>query len=179
MKRSFIGKSILTILLITAAFGAASAQDGPPPDGRKPGVDGAPEPGRLNLLRELGLSREQMQQIRRMNQERRPQMEEATRRLREANRGLDQAIYADAVNDADFQARLKEFQLAQGEVARLRFISELNVRMILTPEQLIRFRELRERFASMRQAMNRRRQGATGQAPFGRSNAPPVPTKPN
>jgi Spy/CpxP family protein refolding chaperone len=86
-----------------------------------------------------------------MNQERRPAMMQAQRRMREANRDLDMAIYRDSVNDEEFQARLKEFQSAQSELARLRFESELSVRKILTPEQLVRFRELRRRFAEARE----------------------------
>lgn len=141
-------KVILLLLFMLAGFGAASAQNSPPPDGVKPPFDGPPggKQTRPNLLRILGLSREQMQQIRAMNQARKPLMEAATGRLRAANRALDEAIYADNVDDSVFQARLKELQLAQMEVAKLRFTSELEVRKILTPDQLIRFRELRKRF---------------------------------
>ncbi|MEQ1922421.1 MAG: hypothetical protein ABL952_07920 [Pyrinomonadaceae bacterium] len=111
---------------------------------------------RTNALRQLGLSREQIQQIRRMNMERKPLMDEAQKRLRIANRSLDEAIYADQVNDTDVQARLKELQLAQADVARIRFMNELFVRKILTPEQLVRFRELRQRFEQVRENIERR-----------------------
>ena len=50
-------------------------------------------------------------------------------------------------DEATFQASLKELQLAQAEAAKLRFLNELGVRKILTPDQLARFRELRRKFA--------------------------------
>jgi Spy/CpxP family protein refolding chaperone len=128
----------------STAFG----QDGPPPDNAM--HEGPPGERRPNLLAELGLSPEQVQQIRRMNQERRPAMMNAQRRMREANRNLDMAIYGDNVSDAEFAKRLSEFQAAQAELARLRFESELSVRKVLTPEQLVRFREIRRRFAEAR-----------------------------
>ena len=124
---------------------------------------------RPNLLKELGLTPEQVQQIRRMNQARRPLMENAVRRLREANRSLDMAIYADTLNEEDVAARMKEFQLAQAEVAKLRFRGELELRKVLTSEQLGKFRQLRERFGRGRERrQNRRRNLPPGQRPLER-----------
>ncbi|HYJ92600.1 MAG TPA: Spy/CpxP family protein refolding chaperone [Pyrinomonadaceae bacterium] len=139
-------KFFLVFLLALGFVGIAAAQDGLPANGAPP-ADGGPKAKRPrpNLLRILGLSPEQMQQVRKMNQERKPLMEAATQRLRAANRALDEAIYADNIDQAAFQAKLKELQAAQAEVARLRFTSELEVRKILTPDQLTRFRDLRQR----------------------------------
>jgi Spy/CpxP family protein refolding chaperone len=144
MKDILSPKLILLLSVVLVCFGGALAQDNPPTDKGKPPFPG-PDAKRPNLLRILGLSPEQMQQIKRMNQARKPEMDAAAVRLRMANRALDEAIYADTVDDAVFQARLKDLQLAQAEMARLRFTMELNVRKILTPDQLSRFRELRRR----------------------------------
>ncbi|MBK6751408.1 MAG: hypothetical protein IPG67_15775 [Acidobacteria bacterium] len=112
---------------------------------------------RQNVLMQLGLSREQVQQIRLINRDRKPLMDEAQRRFREANVALDLAIYSDETSDADVEARLKDVQLAQAEVAKLRFANEYAVRKILTPEQLVRFRDLRQRFEAIRREMETRR----------------------
>ena len=112
---------------------------------------------RQNVLMQLGLSREQIQKIRRINQEQKPLMDEAQRHLREANVALDLAIYSDQTSDTDFEARLKDVQIARAEVAKLRFSNEYAVRKILTPEQLVRFRELRRRFEEIRREMETRR----------------------
>ncbi|MFL6467113.1 MAG: Spy/CpxP family protein refolding chaperone [Pyrinomonadaceae bacterium] len=141
-------------LFVTAVDG----QDGPPAnpepgvnrpqDGRRNFAD-HPQDNRPNLIAQLGLSQEQIQQFRKLNAEHRPQMNEAQRRFRAANRELDIAIYADVVSEDAIQAKLKAFQEAQAEVDRLRFSNELNIRRILTPEQVVRFRDMRRRFAEM------------------------------
>ena len=149
---------------IVAAFifvTAAAAQDNTPveqhlQDRQRP-ADNRPQDIRGNALRQLGLSKEQIQQIRRINAQRKPLIEEAQKRLREANRALDETIYADQVSETDVQARLKEVQIAQAEVAKIRFMNEFAIRRILTPDQLVRFRELRQRFEQMRQNIENRR----------------------
>lgn len=134
------------LMMLGLAFTAAAQNVRPAEvndDGRQVNI---PQDVRLAVLRQLGLSPEQMQRIRRLNVARKPTMDEAQRRLRVATNALDEAIYADEVAETDVQTRLKDFQLAQAEVARLRFMNELAVRRILTKEQLVRFRELRRRF---------------------------------
>jgi Spy/CpxP family protein refolding chaperone len=126
---------IAFILLSFATIDAQRLQDNKPPkEGFRP----------QQLLRELNLSREQIQQIRRIHEERRQQMQAAQTRLRDANRNLDNAIYADNVNEEEIQNRLKEAQLAQAEVIKIRNLTELAVRKVLTQEQLVKFRTLRD-----------------------------------
>ncbi len=125
---------------------------------------------------ELGLSREQVQSMRRLNAERKPIENQARRRFQDANRDLNMAIYADTVNDETVQLKLKEFQAAQSELARIKFSNELAVRKLLTPEQLMRFRELRRRFAEVRENIEQRRgqpPGQPGRRPVRRGNQPP------
>lgn len=136
---------LLTLAALIAFTGAAFGQDGPPGQDRRPPNDQRPDP-----IAELGLSAEQIQQFRHLNQQHRPLMNDAQKRMREANRELDMAIYADVVSDGDIREKLKAFQDAQIEVNRLRFVHELNIRKILTHEQLVRFREMRRRFAETR-----------------------------
>jgi Spy/CpxP family protein refolding chaperone len=132
---------LLTLAVLVFAMSAAQAQDEMPPDDDRPG-----RPGRLNLLKELGLSSEQVQEIRRINQARRPLMQEAQRRFHEANRALDQAILSDTANEVTVQERMKEVQMAQAEIIKIRTNTEFAIRKLLTPEQLIKFRELRQKF---------------------------------
>ena len=138
---------ILTFGAFLALGVSALAQDGPPPSQeRRPPNDERPD-----LIRQLGLSPEQVQQFLRLNQQQRPIMGEAQKKMREANRDLDMAIYADEVSDDVVFARVRAFQTAQAEVNLLRFRHELAIRKILTHEQLVRFREMRRRFAESRQ----------------------------
>ncbi|MEO8649475.1 MAG: periplasmic heavy metal sensor [Acidobacteriota bacterium] len=141
---------VLFIFIVLAFFAVGvTAQDGPPPDGN------GPAEGRPDLFSQLGLSPEQIGQIRRINADRKPVMQEAQRRMREANRALDVAIYADAVNEGAVQTRLAEFQGAQAAVVKERFTSELLVRKVLTLEQLVKFREIRSRFTQARENLQK------------------------
>jgi len=149
MSKMLSPKFVLLTVFVLAGLTSVFAQDNPPPDNTRPpaGQGQERQMKRPNLLRILGLTPEQLQQVRKMNQERKPLMDAAMVRVRNANRALDEAIYADSFDEATFQASLKELQLAQAEAAKLRFLNELGVRKILTPDQLARFRELRRKFA--------------------------------
>ena len=147
---------IFAAFLIIFAFLSVEAQDEIPPNDAP--VQNLKQPRRPNLLAELDLTPEQIQQIRRVNAEKKPLMQAAQQKMREANRNLDQAIYADNADEAVIQARLKDVQLAQAEIFKIRSMTEYAVRKILTPEQLVKFRELRSRFAErMENRPNQRR----------------------
>ena len=148
--------AVVSFAFVTVAIAQEPTPETKPQDNQRPNA-GQPKDIRQNVLMQLGLSREQVQQIRRLNQERKPLMDEAQRRVREANMALDMAIYSDQTSDADVEARIKDVQLAQAEVAKLRFANEYAVRKVLTPEQLVRFRELRRRFEQIRREMETRR----------------------
>ena len=146
MNKFLSPKFAFLLLVVLAGFSASAiAQVEPAPDANRPPFERGPRERRPNLFRALGLSPEQVQEIRKLNQERKPQMDAALVRLRDANRALDEAIYSDRFDESIFQARLKDHHLAQAEVARLRFQGELSVRKVLTAEQLAKFRELRMR----------------------------------
>ncbi len=145
MKKHYPFLALIFVVFLLLVSGTAFAQDSPGDnfvrETRDQGI-------RQNFLRELGLNREQIQQIRLLNSKRAPLMQEAQKNVREANRNLDQAIYSDSIDENLIQLRLQEVQKAQGEVFKIRAMSEFEVRKILTPEQLTKFRELRDRFAN-------------------------------
>lgn len=150
MKKFNLFSLLLIGLLSFTFFSTAYAQENMPTDDAPPKeVNRSAQ--RPNLLLELGLTPEQMQQIKRFNSGRRPLMIEAQRRVREATRNLDRAIYDDTLNETEIAARLKDLQNAQAEIAKMRSLNELAVRKILTPEQLVKFREVRQRFAETHQ----------------------------
>ena len=168
---------IFSLGLVVWLLPSAAAQEPGQIDAR-PAQNSRPRAERRpNLFAELGLSPEQVQQIRRINADRKPQMTEAQQKLRDANRALDAAIYADTANDIEIDARLKDYHSAQAEVARIRFISELSIRKVLTPEQLVRFREMRQRFADTRENRQRQRIERRSQRRKQRP-APSIPPQP-
>ncbi|MEP7213826.1 MAG: periplasmic heavy metal sensor [Acidobacteriota bacterium] len=160
------------ILVLFFAVTMGLAQDRQPTDLERPAADVQPptEGGRPNLLHELGLSPDQLQRLREMNAEHKPRMEQAQRAFRDAVKALDTAIYADSVNEADVAARIKVYQSAQAEIASIRFDSELTVRQILTPDQLVKFRELRQRFEEERMKFRGGRRKGERMGPFRKMN---------
>ena len=176
MKKLNLLSLIFAVLLLTCAFSTVNAQDEPPIDAPKAQVDGQRRP---NLLQELGLTKEQRQQIRRLNADKQPMMREAQMRLREANRNLDQAIYADNVDETEIQARMKEAQIAQAEVIKIRSLTELAVRKILTPEQLAKFREVRRQFAERMENRQNQIKNRIKDAPDRQKNNRQNPLRPN
>ena len=144
MKKFNYAILVLTFLLLTANFSTVRAQDEITPNDAPP--PNSSQMRRPNLLAELGLSPDQIQQIRRINREKQSLRREAQSRLREANKNLDAAIYADNADETEIRNRLKDAQIAQSEVIEIRSTTELAVRKILTPVQLVKFRELRARF---------------------------------
>ena len=115
-------------------------------------TDGAPQverPSRPNLLRELDLSPDQIQRIRRFNKDRRAVTQQSQRRLKAANQALDEAINTNA-DEAEVQARQKEIQAAHADFVRNRTVNEQFVKQVLTPEQFDRFRGLQADYKQMR-----------------------------
>lgn len=149
-------KLIVVFAAMLFASAGVFAQDSPQPERPRDArfaSPGGPPPDEMrpNILQELGLTREQFQAVRRLNADRKPVEQAARQRFQEANRALNLAIYGDKVDEADFRTRLSEFQSAQAELARIKFSNELAIRRLLTPEQLVRFREIRRRFAEARE----------------------------
>jgi Spy/CpxP family protein refolding chaperone len=176
MKKINLFKFIFTALAVTFMFSTVKAQDEtlPAPDTltRKEAQKQRPK-----MLDVLGLTQDQMQQFRRINMNKKPAMREAQQRLRAANRSLDEAIYADNVDETEIQIRIKELQAAQIEVIKIRSLTELAIRRILTAEQLTKFRGISRQFAETsdkRRNENRPMNAPNRRFNNRRRNAPPV-----
>jgi Spy/CpxP family protein refolding chaperone len=135
-------KLFFAVILVCGAFSFAFAQNGEPP----PGDDFAP-PRRPNLLQELGLSRDQIQQLRQINREWNPRKQQAQRAFQEAKRELDEAIYLDEANESIINQRKEAVKAAHSEFVNTQTTMQTLIRRILTNQQLARFRQLRQQFA--------------------------------
>lgn len=113
----------------------------------------------INLVQELNLTPDQQAQIRALKEEHDQPIREALKRRNRAQRSLQEAIYADNADEATIGARSRELSEAQADLARLRTTVELRIRRILTPEQLQRFREIRQqRWQRAGEALRQNRQ---------------------
>ncbi len=173
--KNFFTAERLAVVLFGLAFllfplcAAAVAQEP-----QEPQAPASPQnPARaLNLVQRLNLSREQRQQLREIRRQSEPEVRAQTRRVRLARRALDEAIYADPVDDALVEQRSRELSAAQSALISLRASTELKIRRILTDEQLRLFRNLRQE-AQRRQMLQRRMNRAL------RQSAPPPTNAPN
>ena len=151
----FATPALALLFLLSPAAPEARAQEGPgaetPPE---PALSGRPRAGR-NLIMRLNLTRDQMAQLREIRRQSEQEARPLARRLRMARRALDEAIYADKVDESLIEERSREVAAAQAALVRLRALTELKVRRALTAEQLQSFRELRQR-ARTRQRLQRR-----------------------
>ena len=104
------------------------------------------------MLGPLNLSSDQIQKIRSINAELKDERQAANLRLRMAQRALREAIQSPTPDETLISQRSKEVADAQANTIRLRSLTESRVLQVLTPEQRVRLRELRQ------QAMIRRNQ---------------------
>jgi Spy/CpxP family protein refolding chaperone len=122
----------------------------------EPPAASQPQPARAeNLMQRLNLSREQRQRLREIRRQSEPDVRAHTRRVRLARRALDEAIYADSLDEALVEQRARELTAAQSALVRLRAATELKIRRILTADQLQLFRTLRQQ-AQRQQQLQRR-----------------------
>lgn len=118
----------------------------------------APKNRNDRIKRMLNLTADQMTQIRQINRQGRVQMREAQKRFRQTKNELDQLVYADTVNEVALKAKLREVVEAQGELTRIRTRSEFAIRGVLSPEQLVKFRDFRNRQKENQRRRQMRRQ---------------------
>jgi len=102
------------------------------------------------MLGPLNLTQDQIQRIRSINAELREERQTAGMRLRLAQRALTEAIQSSTPDEMLISQRSKEVADAQANTIRLRSLTEARILQVLTPEQRIKLRELRQ------QAMLRR-----------------------
>lgn len=150
MKNPFLLILLLLISLLSFST-AASAQDNPPPppegDRMPPrGAQGPPRPDddRNEILKQLNLTQDQFRAIRKLLGDNLPKVRDAQREFRDAQEDLDAAIYADTVDDTAVQNLAKRVTEAQAALIRLRVANEFAIRRVLTPEQVTKFREIRQ-----------------------------------
>ncbi|HVF27588.1 MAG TPA: Spy/CpxP family protein refolding chaperone [Pyrinomonadaceae bacterium] len=107
------------------------------------------------MLSRLNLSPEQRAQIVGIRRQSEGEGRVLVQRLRRARRALDASIYADNVDDKSVEESARQVAAAQTEIIRLRAVTELRLRRVLTPEQLGLLRDWRQR-ARLRQRMQGR-----------------------
>ena len=157
-------------LLLSPLCAPAVAQEQDEPEARPQATPRRPA-REINLMQRLNLTREQRQRLREIRQQSEPELRDLARRVRLARRALDEAVYADAADEALVEQRSRELAVLQNLLTHTRAVTEMKVRRVLTDEQLRLFRNLR-RQAQRRQMLQRRMNRAL------RQSATPSPDEP-
>src|SRR6266536_611469 len=137
------------LLLLATICGQAKAQavQQTPNDHAQTQVNQADQ-----ILGPLNLTPDQIQKIRAINMELKDQRQAANLRFRQAQRTLAEAIESPNPNETLIEQRSHEVADAQATAIRLRSLTEARILQVLTPEQRIRLREIRQRNQAMRRA---------------------------
>jgi Spy/CpxP family protein refolding chaperone len=155
----------LAALLVLAAFVSVRAQTAlPNQNGQQtpPNNAAAQAPQVQNLPDQLGFTPQQQQQWRQINREFRVQEIDTAAKVREARLTLNAAMESPNPNEEVIKQRAKELADAQSAVTQLRALRQARVLQMLTPEQRVKLKEIREHAA---QANRQRPKGANALAP--------------
>lgn len=134
---------ILTLLAVLVFFTVPSLaqtvqQEQPePPALQQSRLDGDP-------VRQLNLSPEQREQIRTIRQQSQPERAAISERVRETNRTLEAVLDSDSPDEAVLEQRMREAAAAQAAAMRMRILTEVRIRRVLTSEQRSLLRALRQ-----------------------------------
>jgi Spy/CpxP family protein refolding chaperone len=138
-------------LLLTGICVQVRAQNPTPQDPTAPAETQANQANQIpNLIASLNLTPEQIQKWRAINADLRAEQQAANQRLREARRALAEAIESPTSNEELIKQRAKEVSEAQASTIQLQALREARILQVLTPEQRIRLREIRQRNQALR-----------------------------
>ena len=86
-------------------------------------------------IRQLNLTPEQREQIRSIREQNKEERAAITGRVRDLNRALEVALNSDTPDEAVIEQRVREVATAQASAMRLRILTEVRIRRVLTVEQ--------------------------------------------
>jgi len=117
------------------------------------------------MLRPLNITPDQEQRIQAIYAEMADERQAANRRLRLAHRALSEAIQSAKPDEALIEQRSKEVADAQATTIRLRSLTEARILQVLTQEQRVKLRQLRQQaMMQRRNQQNPRNLGRGGNA---------------
>lgn len=107
---------------------------------------GSPE----DPIRQLNLTAEQREQIRSIREQNKAERASISLRLAEANRALEASLDAENPDEAVVEERVREVAAAQASAMRMRILTEVRIRRVLTAEQRTILRSLQQQAKELR-----------------------------
>jgi Spy/CpxP family protein refolding chaperone len=143
----FWGRALVGCLLILLAATTASAQPGG--TGDREGFGGPPMLG--IVIRGVGLTEAQQAQVRQIAANHRPQFRTIFSQLRAAQEALTAKLYSpDPVTSGDLAPLLQQIDQLRSELSRESAQVTLEIRNVLTPEQLAKAARINQRLGELR-----------------------------
>ncbi len=156
--------TVIFLLAVSSAFGQVQQQPAP--------EQSQQTNQQFNQLadpvRQLNLSPEQREKIRSIREQTKSERATINERLRETNRALEETLDTDNPDEALVEQRMRDVAIAQAASMRMRILTEVRIRRVLTPEQLSLLRTLRQqsrqsgRDRILTEGQQRRRQNIDG-----------------
>jgi Spy/CpxP family protein refolding chaperone len=143
MKHKMSPKRVLALAAMALFFGTPFTLDRTVAQQPDQPNDAAQRPVADDLIRELNLTPEQREQIRGIRQQNQEERMLINRRLREANQTLQEALDLDNPDEVVIEQLVRQVATLQGAQMRMRVLSEVRIRRVLTPEQRSLLRNLR------------------------------------
>ncbi|HUS10078.1 MAG TPA: periplasmic heavy metal sensor [Pyrinomonadaceae bacterium] len=97
-----------------------------------------------DAIQQLNLTPEQREQIRSIREDNKVERAALNQQLREANRALEEALNSDNPDEASVEKRLHDVSAAQFAATRMRVLTEIRIRRVLTAEQRNILRSLQQ-----------------------------------
>jgi Spy/CpxP family protein refolding chaperone len=113
-------------------------------------------------VRQLNLSPEQREKIRSIREQTKSERAAINERLRETNRALEEVLDTDNPNESLVEQRMRDVAAAQAASMRMRILTEVRIRRVLTLEQLAILRTLRQQSRFLTEGQQQRRQTING-----------------
>lgn len=135
---------ILTLLALLAVIGfPATLASVSGQSTQQPAAAPEPQQGG-DLIRQLNLTPEQREQIRAIREDKQTERAAVNQRLRESNRALEEALDTDNPDEVVIEQRVRELAAAQAAAMRIRILTELRIRRVLTSEQRALLKSLQQ-----------------------------------
>lgn len=134
---------ILTLLALLAVIGFPAVNSVSGQTAQQSTAAPDPQQGG-DPIRQLNLTPEQVEQIRSIRENNKAERIAIKDHLDGANRALEEAINSDTPDEAVVEQRLREAASAQASVMRMRVLTEIRIRRVLTPEQRKLLRSLQQ-----------------------------------
>lgn len=135
---------ILTLLALLALMGCPAAVPSVSAQAaQQPAAAPDPQQGG-DPIRQLNLSPEQREQIRSIRENNKADRAAIKGHLDDANRALEEALNAETPDEAVVEQRLRDVAAAQASVMRMRILTEIRIRRVLTVEQRKLLRSLQQ-----------------------------------